>query len=172
MNKRWASALVFVGLLSYCCIVLSATLTKFNPTDNVQSVSILSLYRAKILSQFCIPATPKATLNRVAVTRGNPAVLRGGRRLSNKSEEQRPSLLLVDAGGNFDGENRLDELRARANMEAMKAMGYDAILFTPAELRFGTDFPTQIATELQLPFISTTSSPLQGSRRCNSARLY
>ena len=79
--------------------------------------------------------------------------------LIEQIRKQRPDLLLVDAGGNFDGENRLDELRARANMEAMKAMGYDAILFTPAELRFGTNFPTQIAAELQLPFISTTSSP-------------
>ena len=73
---------------------------------------------------------------------------------------QDKSTLLVDAGGIFAGTNRLDQLRGKANMEAMKAIAYDAILLSPTELQFGEHFLGEITTELQLPFISTNDPPL------------
>lgn len=73
---------------------------------------------------------------------------------------QEKSVLLVDAGGIFEGTNSLDQLRGKANMEAMEAIGYDAILLSPTELQFGDRFLGGIATELQLPFISTNDPPL------------
>ena len=162
MKKRSAIAIAFVGFL--IIVALYYLLHSQNSTQPVTSNRsnsqplqgediITILYTGNTQSYIepcgCYPGQSGGVARRAT--------------LIERIRGQRPNLLLVDAGGNFDGDNRLDKLRARANMEAMKAMGYDAILFTPAELRFGTDFPTQIATELQLPFISTTPSPLQGS---------
>ena len=81
-------------------------------------------------------------------------------RLVEQIRKQEKSVLLVDAGGIFEGTNALDRLRAKANMEAMEAIGYDAILLSPTELRFGDRFLEDIAIELQLPFISTNDPPL------------
>lgn len=80
--------------------------------------------------------------------------------LVDQIRKQEKPVLLVDAGGIFEGTNSLDRLRAKANMEAMEAIGYDAILLSPTELQFGDRFLGEIATELQLPFISTNDPPL------------
>lgn len=162
MKKRWTIAIAFVAIL--VAVVLYYLLRSQSSTQPVTSNRsnsqplqgediITVLYTGNTQSYIepcgCYPGQSGGVARRAT--------------LIERIREQRSSLLLVDAGGNFDGDNRLDELRARANMEAMKAMGYDAILFTPEELRFGVDFSEQIAVELQLPFISTTSSPLQGN---------
>ena len=162
MKKRWTIAIAFVGLLIIVTLyyllrsqsAIQPVMSNRPDSQPLQGEDIITiLYTGNTQSYIepcgCYPGQSGGVARRAT--------------LIERIRKQRPSLLLVDAGGNFDGENRLDELRARANMEAMKAMGYDAILFTPEELRFGTDFSTQITTELQLPFISTTSSPLQGS---------
>jgi len=80
--------------------------------------------------------------------------------LVERIRAQDKSTLLVDAGGIFEGTNPLDQLRGKVNMEAMKAITYDAILLSPTELQFGDRFLGGIATELQLPFISTNDPPL------------
>ena len=80
--------------------------------------------------------------------------------LIDQIRKQEKSVLLVDAGGIFEGTNSLDRLRAKANMEAMEAIGYDAILLSSTELQFGDRFLGEIATELQLPFVSTNDPPL------------
>lgn len=80
--------------------------------------------------------------------------------LVEQIRKQNQSVLLVDAGGIFEGTNRLDQLRAKANMQAMNAIGYDAILLSPTELQFGEHFLEHITTELQLPLISTSNPPL------------
>ncbi len=80
--------------------------------------------------------------------------------LIERTRKQQNPVLLVDAGGIFEGDNTLDRLQAKANMEAMKSIGYDAILLSPTELRFGEPFLGEIAAEFQLPFISTNNPPL------------
>lgn len=80
--------------------------------------------------------------------------------LVEQIKKQEKPVLLVDAGGIFEGTNLLDQLRGKTNMEAMKAIGYDAILLSPTELQFGARFLGEVATELQLPFISTSHPPL------------
>ncbi len=80
--------------------------------------------------------------------------------LIEQIRKQEKPVLLVDAGGVFEGTNLLDQLRGKANMEAMKVIGYDAILLSPTELQFGEHFLGEIATELQLSFISTNDPPL------------
>ena len=159
MKKRWTIAITFVGLLIIVALYyllrsqsaiqpITSNRSVFQPLQGEDIITIL--YTGNTQSYIepcgCYPGQSGGVARRAT--------------LIERIRKQRQSLLLVDAGGNFDGENRLDELRARANMEAMKAMGYDAILFTPEELRFGADFSTQIAAELQLPFISTTQLSL------------
>ncbi|MCY3723770.1 MAG: multiheme c-type cytochrome [Candidatus Poribacteria bacterium] len=80
--------------------------------------------------------------------------------LVERIRAQDKSTLLVDAGGIFEGTNPLDQLRGKVNMEAMKAITYDAILLSPTELQFGEHFLEEVVTELQLPFISTNDPPL------------
>ena len=80
--------------------------------------------------------------------------------LVKEIRKQEKPVLLVDAGGIFDGSNALDQLRGKANMEAMEAIGYDAVLLSATELQFGDRFLEEVATELKLPFISTNDPPL------------
>lgn len=162
MKKRWPIAIAFVGLLIIPVLYyLLRSQSSIQPVTSNRSAP--QSLQGKDIITILYTGNTQSYIEPCGCYPGQSGGVARRATLIEKIRKQRPSLLLLDAGGNFDGDNRLDELRARANMEAMKAMGYDAILFTPEELRFGTNFSTQIAAELQLPFISTTSSPLQGS---------
>ena len=62
--------------------------------------------------------------------------------------EKEKEILLLDAGGVFAGGiydeyvrgDELDQKRTRANLDAMRLMGYDAICLGDEELNFGLDF--------------------------------
>lgn len=91
--------------------------------------------------------------------------------LIEEIKKQEKPVLLLDAGGMFEGGNALDQLRAKVYIEAMNVIGYDAILLSPTELQFGDQFLGEITTEFQLPFISTNDPPLWQNDKLVQPRL-
>ncbi|MEK9135796.1 MAG: multiheme c-type cytochrome, partial [Bacteroidota bacterium] len=63
--------------------------------------------------------------------------------------------LLVDTGGIFDGETPVDRLRSQTYLRGMAQIGYDAVLLTASEFRFGLEFLEAAKAQTQLPFLSS-----------------
>ena len=71
--------------------------------------------------------------------------------------------LLIDAGGFVDGEEELDHLRVETYARAMVQLGYRAVNLTGDDFHFGAEFITRLASQLNLPFVSTNlRQPLAG----------
>ena len=76
---------------------------------------------------------------------------------------QNPNVLLVDAGGFFaageldqhsqDAES--DKLRTEANLQALSAMGYDALNLGDEEFNFGRDYLAQRIKDSKASFLSS-----------------
>jgi hypothetical protein len=63
--------------------------------------------------------------------------------------------LLVDTGGIFDGETPVERLRSETYLRGMAQIGYDAVLLTASELRFGREFLEAAKAQTPIPFLSS-----------------
>lgn len=88
-----------------------------------------------------------------------------GRRMSKIKElrSQNPNIVLVDAGGFFAAgtldqhsqDPESDKLRSEVHLQALSAMGYDALNISDEEFNFGRDYLAQRIKDSKIPFLSS-----------------
>ena len=88
-----------------------------------------------------------------------------GRRMSKIKElrSQNPNIVLVDAGGffaagTFDQHSQdpeSDKLRSEVHLQALSAMGYDALNLGDEEFNFGRDYLAQRIKDSKAAFLSS-----------------
>lgn len=159
MNKRWIFPIVLV--LALIVFAVYVRLAPENP--NQPAVSNLLSHQpleGEGVITILYTGNTQSYLEPCGCYPGQSGGIARRGSLVERIREEQKSVLLVDAGGIFEGKTSLDRLRAKTNMEAMSEINYDAILLSPTELQFGNRFLEGITTELSLPLISTNNPPL------------